>query len=152
MNTIFKSKYFSFLIIAGLLLFLFQGIFQTYAFTDGYEFIWNSSEADSFTTFIQQGRAFSGWIITSVYPSAIQHISDYSNLRVINLLCLLLSALIIYKILIRNKFNNYQGNSRIVFGAEDNLPGITIDGYARFIWLHRFLEFYNKKTHEARCV
>ena len=107
MKTIIKSNYFSYLIIASLLLFLFQGIFQTYAFTDGYEFIWNSSQAGSFTTFIQQGRAFSGWIITSVFPNHIQHISDYSYLRAFNLCCLFLSVLLIYKILTRNLISNY---------------------------------------------
>ncbi len=106
MNTIFKSKYTSILIIFISLLFLFQGIFKTYAFTDGYEFIWNSAQNDFLTIFIQQGRALSGWIIAQIFPS-ITHISDYSYMRAFNLCCLFLAVLLMYRILIRNRINKY---------------------------------------------
>ena len=86
------------------MLFLFKGVIQTYAFTDGYEFIWNSKVTDFLTVFIQQGRTVSGWMISLFYPH-VHYISDLIYIRILNVVCLFLSTLLIYRMLIRNSIH-----------------------------------------------
>jgi hypothetical protein len=106
MQAILKSKYTSLTIIAILLFFLFKGILDTYAFTDGYEFIFNADSTDFINVFLQQGRSVSGWIIKQIYPH-LHYVSDLSKLRILNLICLFLSAVLIYNILIRNNIKSF---------------------------------------------
>ncbi len=106
MLNILKSTYTSILILVLLLLFLFKGIFVTYAYTDGYEFIWDSTGADFINSFLQQGRVISGWINTLVYPQ-MDHVSDLWRIRGINLMCLFLSSVLIFKMLKQNNINKF---------------------------------------------
>lgn len=101
---ILKSNYTSVFILMLLLWFLFKGIMETYAYTDGYEFIWNGSTTNFITAFIEQGRAVSGWFNSLIYPH-IHHVSDLRYLRIFNLICLFISAVLIHRILYRNNIN-----------------------------------------------
>jgi len=106
MQVFSRSVFTSITVIVALLLFLFKGIFDTYAYTDGYEFLWNSADPGYIKSFIQQGRVVSGWIITMLYPH-IDHIADLSKVRMINLICLFLSCGLIYRMLKQNNINEF---------------------------------------------
>jgi hypothetical protein len=103
---ILRSTYISLFIIAALLLFLFRGIFETYAYTDGYDFAWNRSNTDFINVFLQQGRFISGWIFKMLFLQ-IDHISDLFKIRLLNLTCLFLSSALIYRMLKRNNINEF---------------------------------------------
>ncbi|MGQ0826920.1 MAG: hypothetical protein ACT4ON_00855 [Bacteroidota bacterium] len=113
MQDILKSVYTSITVIVILLLFLFKGIVDTYAYTDGYEFLWNCTDPDYIKVFIQQGRTVSGWIITVLYPY-IDRIADLSKVRMINLSCLFLSCVLIHKMLKQNNFHQLQSLAIII--------------------------------------